>query len=98
MASTTTSTTLAVPCSYAPPHLCLHRSFIMIMMLVECLSIPYNAIVFMPAGAQTNNDFIASFLQPHNNARAAVGVAPISWDQNLANYAASYAAQDATQR
>ena len=42
--------------------------------------------------------FNASFLQPHNNARAAVGVAPISWDQNLANYAASYAAQDAAQR
>ena len=88
MASTTTSASFS----------CLYRSFIMIMMLLECLSIPYNAIFFMPVGAQTNNGFIASFLQPHNQARAGVGVAPLSWDQNLANYAASYAAQDAAQR
>ena len=98
MASTTTTTTPplgSIQCS-SSSHLCLHRSFIIIMMLVGCLSIPY--LFFMHVGAQTNNGFIASFLQPHNNARAAVGVAPISWDQNLANYAASYAAQDAAQR
>ena len=42
--------------------------------------------------------FKDSFLGPHNQARARLGIAPLRWDDTLASYAQSYARQDAAQR
>lgn len=38
-----------------------------------------------------NGDSPQDYLEPHNAARATVGVAPLSWSSNLATYALNYA-------
>lgn len=42
-------------------------------------------------GAAPNNAQVQAFLQVHNNARSAVGVGPLSWSNELAQYAQQWA-------
>ena len=60
----------------------------------------YNILTMAAAQAATTtpSSFQNSFLLPHNQARASVGVGPLRWDEALAGYAQSYAQQDAGQR
>ncbi|KAH7331592.1 hypothetical protein KP509_20G042000 [Ceratopteris richardii] len=72
------------------------------------LSVPYVTVLLnlvmmtmiqrMPtAHAQHQESEESGFLFPQNEARATVGVPPLSWDYNLTSYAASYAASQADQ-
>lgn len=58
--------------------------------VVVCLALALAMVAVTPCAAQNSPQ---DFVNPHNAARAAVGVGPVSWDENVAAFARSYAAQ-----
>ncbi|XP_062189796.1 pathogenesis-related protein 1-like [Phragmites australis] len=57
---------------------------------LACLALAFAAIVVAPCAAQNSPQ---DYVDLHNAARADVGVGLVSWDDNVAAYAQSYASQ-----
>ncbi|CAI0377934.1 unnamed protein product [Linum tenue] len=64
-------------------------SFTSILLIITTITL---ASLTFPSTAQ---DSPQDYVDAHNAARSAVGVAPVSWDARLASYAQSYADQRA---
>jgi myb proto-oncogene protein len=51
-----------------------------------------DAYAYARGGKSKSKTLASAFLDPHNAARAAVGLRPLRWDERLAGYARRYAA------
>jgi pathogenesis-related protein 1 len=60
---------------------------------VACLSLALVAFVLAAAPFAAAQNSPQDYVDPQNAARADVGVCPLSWDDNVAAYAQSYAAK-----
>ncbi|CAD6226964.1 unnamed protein product [Miscanthus lutarioriparius] len=60
------------------------------MCVALALAVVAATLAVTPCAAQNSPQ---DFVKPHNAARAAVGVGPVSWDENVAAFARSYAVQ-----
>ncbi|GJN10361.1 hypothetical protein PR202_ga28449 [Eleusine coracana subsp. coracana] len=60
----------------------------------DCSLVALLAVAFaMAAATVTAQNSPQDYVDPHNAARSDVGVGPVSWDDNVAAYAQSYAQQ-----